>query len=409
MDTGEFKKYIKGDRIIWMVLVALSCLSLLIVYSSTGALAYRQAGGNTTHYIMRQLIYQGIGYAAIIIMLNYIPVKFYNKIANFGLIVAIAFVVLGLAIGRGGESTGRTLPLGFISFQPAELAKVAMIIWIARMLAKNQKDDNELRAAFIKIMIGVGTLCLLISLANFSSAVLLMGTAMIMMFVGRISWKYLALVFVGGIGLVLLIYFAAPLLPENGKIGRLQTVRARIERHIKGDKASEVGLTQADFAKVAIHRGGITGVGAGKSYVSNFMSAAYNDFIYSIIIEEYGLFGGVGVPLLYLIFFTRGGIIVRRCTRTYPAFLATGAVAIIILQAIINMGVSSGALPVTGQPLPWVSWGGTSQVFTALTFGLILSVSSETDQQSKQEVEENFHPEAVLADEDVLLSKDGQI
>jgi cell division protein FtsW len=405
MDTGEFKKYIKGDRIIWMVLVALSCLSLLIVYSSTGALAYRQAGGNTTYYIIRQLIYQGVGYTAIIIMLNYIPVKFYNKIANFALLVSVAFVLLGLVIGRSGESTGRTLPLGFISFQPAELAKVAIVMWVARMLAKSQKDSAQLRMAFIKIILGVGVLCLLISMANFSSAVLLMGTTLIMMFVGRIPLRYIGLVFVGGIVLVLIIYFAAPLLPEHGKFGRIQTVRARIERHIKGDKASEEGLTQADFAKVAIHRGGVLGVGAGKSYVSNFMSAAYNDFIYSIIVEEYGLIGGVGVPLLYLIFLTRGGIIVRRCTRTYPAFLATGAVAIIILQAMINMGVSSGALPVTGQPLPWVSWGGTSQVFTALTFGLILSVSSETDEQAKQEVEENFHPEAVLVDEDVLLTK----
>jgi cell division protein FtsW len=341
-------------------------------------------------------------------MLNYVPVKFYNKIANFGLLVAIAFVMLGLVIGRSGESSGRTLPIGFISFQPAELAKVALVIWVARMLANNQKDHSQLQIAFIKIILGVGILCFLISLANFSSAVLLMGTAVIMMFVGRVPLKYLGLVLLAGIGLMLLIYFAAPLLPEGGKFGRIQTVRARIERHIHGDKASEEGMTQADFAKVAIYRGGITGVGAGKSRVSNFMSAAYNDFIYSIIIEEYGIIGGVAVPLLYLIFLTRGGIIIRRCVRTYPAFLATGAVAIIILQAMINMGVSSGALPVTGQPLPWVSWGGTSQVFTALTFGLILSVSSETNLVSKEEVEENFHPDGALPDEDLLM-KNGQV
>jgi cell division protein FtsW len=406
MNTIEYKKYIKGDRIIWMVLVALSCLSLLIVYSSTGALAYRQAGGNTTYYIMRQLIYQGVGYTSVIVMLNYVPVKFYNKIANFGLLVAIAFVTLGLVIGRSGEGTGRTLPLGFISFQPAELAKVALVIWVARMLANNQRDHAQLRAAFTKIIVGVGILCALMSFANFSSAVLLMGTAFIMMFVGRVPLKYLGLVFFAGIGLIMLIYFAAPLLPDEGKFGRIQTVRARIERYIRGDKAYEEGLTQADFAKVAIYRGGITGVGAGKSRVSNFMSAAYNDFIYSIIIEEYGLIGGIAVPFFYLIFLTRGGIIIRRCTRTYPAFLATGAISIIILQAMINMGVSSGALPVTGQPLPWVSWGGTSQVFTALTFGLILSVSSETDQMAKQEVEDNFHPEGTLPDEDSLMKNE---
>lgn len=406
MNNTDFNKYLRGDRIIWIVLMALSCLSLLIVYSSTGALAYRQAGGNTTYYILRQLIYQGMGYTAIIIMLNYVPVKFYNKIANFGLIVAIAFVLLGLVIGRSGEGTGRTLPLGFISFQPAELAKVAVVIWVARMLANNQKDSSQLRNAFIKIIIGISILCVLISLANFSSAVILMGTALIMMFVGRVPLKFLGFVFLAGIGLILLIYFAAPLLPAEGKFGRIQTVRARIDRHIHGDKASEEGLTQADFAKVAIYRGGITGVGAGKSRVSNFMSAAYNDFIYSIIVEEYGLIGGMAVPLLYLIFLTRGGIIIRRCTRTYPAFLSTGAVSIIILQAMINMGVSSGALPVTGQPMPWVSWGGTSQVFTAITFGLILSVSSEIDQIAKQEVEENFHPEGTLPDEDILMKSE---
>ena len=225
------------------------------------------------------------------------------------------------------------------------------------------------------------------------------------MFVGRIPLKYLGLTMLAGIGFVLLIYFAAPLLPEKGNFGRIQTIRGRIDRHLHGEKSSVKGLTQDDFAKIAIHMGGITGVGAGKSKISNFMPAAYNDFIYSIIIEEYGLIGGIVVPLLYLIFLTRGGIIIRRCNRTFPTFLATGAVTIIILQAIINMAVSSGAIPVTGQPLPWVSWGGTSQVFTALTFGLLLSVSSETDQEAQKEVENNFNPDGVLPDEDIVLTK----
>jgi cell division protein FtsW len=403
MNTGELKKYIKGDRIIWAVLVALSCLSLLIVYSSTGALAYRQEGGNTTHYILRQLMFQSAGYGAIIIMLNYIPVKLYNRLANGAFLVAIVVVLLGLVFGRGGEGTGRTLPLGFASFQPAEVAKVAIIIWVARLLANNQKDPRLLRISSIKIIIGIGIICTLISIANFSSAVLLFGTTIVMMFVGRVHWKFLGLVFLSGVTFVVVIYFAAPHLPN---IGRLQTVRARIDRHLFGEeKIAEKGLNQDDFAMIAIHRGGIAGVGAGKSKISNFMPAAYNDFVYSIIIEEYGLIGGIIVPLLYLIFLTRGGIIIRRCNRTFPTFLATGAVTIIILQAIINMAVSSGAIPVTGQPLPWISWGGTSQVFTALTFGLLLSVSSETDQEAQDEVEHNFNPDGVIPDEDLILTK----
>jgi cell division protein FtsW len=241
-------------------------------------------------------------------------------------------------------------------------------------------------------------------MANFSSAVLLFSTAVIMMFVGRIPVKYLAIIMLAGIALVVAIYFAAPLFPQKGGLGRFLTIRNRIDRHINGEKSTVKGLSQDDFAKIAIHMGGVTGVGAGKSKISNFMPAAYNDFIYSIIIEEYGLIGGLAVPLLYLIFLTRGGIIIRRCNRTFPTFLATGAVTIIILQAIINMAVSAGAIPVTGQPLPWVSWGGTSQVFTALTFGLLLSVSSENDQEGQKEVEDNFSPEGVLPDEDIVLT-----
>ncbi len=407
MDTSELKKYIKGDKVIWMIMVALTCISLLVVYSSTGALAYRQAGGNTSHYILRQLIFQIGGYGAILIMLNYLPVKLYNKFANAAFLIAILFVCLGLVFGRGGEgSTGRTLPLGFISFQPAEIAKVAIILWVARLLANSQKDPRLLRIAFLKTIAGIGVLCLLIMMANFSSAVLLFTTAVIMMFVGRVPIKYLALVMLAGVTLVVVIYFAAPMIPQKGGLGRFMTIRNRIDRHLHGEKAAESkGLSQDDFAMIAIHRGGIIGVGAGKSKISNFMPAAYNDFIYSIIIEEYGLVGGFGITILYLIFLTRGGVIIRNSKRTFPAFLATGAVSIIILQAVINMAVSSGAIPVTGQPLPWVSWGGTSQIFTAITFGLLLSVSSETDQDSKEEVENNFSPDGVLSDDDSILAK----
>ena len=403
METGEFKKYIKGDKILWAVLVALTCISLLVVYSSTGALAYRQEGGNTSHYILRQLMFQIAGYGAIIMMLNYVPVRLYNRIANGVFFFAFIVVFAGLLFGRGGEGTGRTLSLGIASFQPAEVAKVAIVLWVARLLANSQKDPRLLNVSALKIIIGIGFLCALISLANFSSAVLLFGTTFIMMFVGRVHWKFLVSILLAGLGLVVLIYFTAPLLPN---IGRLQTVRNRIDRHIHGgEKLSEKGLTQDDFAMIAIHRGGIAGVGAGKSKISNFMPAAYNDFIYSIIIEEYGLIGGIIVPLLYLIFLTRGGITIRKCTRTFPTFLATGAVTVIILQAIINMAVSTGAIPVTGQPLPWISWGGTSQIFTAFTFGLLLSVSSETDEDAQAEVENNFNPDGILPDEDIVLSK----
>ena len=156
---------------------------------------------------------------------------------------------------------------------------------------------------------------------------------------------------------------------------------------------------------IAVHRGGIAGVGAGKSKISNFMPAAYNDFIYAIIVEEYGLIGGVIVLLLYLIFLTRGGIIIQRCNKSFPTFVATGAVTIIILQAMVNMAVSSGGIPVTGQPLPWVSLGGSSQIFTAITFGLLLSVSSESSEEAPKEEENNLIPDNVLPEEDILMTQ----
>ena len=407
MNTGELKQYIKGDKIIWVILVMLTCISLLVVYSSTGALAYRQDGGDTSHYIFRQLLYQMMGYGAILIMLNYIPVKLYNRYANAALFIALVGVCLGLIFGRGGEATGRTLRFGFISFQPAEMAKVAVVLWVARLLANNQKDPRLLRIAFFKTMMGVGALCLLIMMANFSSAVLLFLTAVIMMFVGRIPFKFLGLTILSGAMIVVVIYFAAPYMPQKAGLGRFLTIRARIDRHLQGEKAATAvkGLSQDDFAMIAIHRGGIAGVGAGKSKISNFMPAAYNDFIYSIIIEEYGLIGGAFVALLYLIFLTRGGVIIQKCKWSFSIFLATGAVTVIILQALINMSVSSGIIPVTGQPLPWISWGGTSQLFTAFTFGLLLSVSAETEQEEQEQVENNLRPDDILPNEDLLLTK----
>ena len=166
-------------------------------------------------------------------------------------------------------------------------------------------------------------------------------------------------------------------------MGRFKTIKGRIERFIHGDPNSEQGVTQADYAKLAIYSGGIFGKGPGQSDVSNYMAAAYNDFIFAIIVEEYGLIIGAGVIFLYLIFFFRGIIIVRRSRRTFPAFVVIGLSLVMVFQAMINVGVSSGVLPVTGQPLPWISLGGTSLLFTSIAFGCILSVSHQNQIDSE--------------------------
>lgn len=395
-------KYFKGDKVIWIVLMLLSLLSLLIVYSATGALAYREKSGNTMYYLVRQLFTIGAGIGVIVLMVNVIPVKMYSMAANLLLYGSILLLLMAMALKFAGviRGTGRTIPLGPLSFQPAEVAKIALIIFTAKVLSRKQKTTHDLKVAFFKIMTGTAVVCGIVLMSNFSTSALIFITIITMMFVGRIPLRYMLLVFAAGVGLVVLIYFTADLLPE--KIGRIHTIKGRIERFIHGDPNSEKGITQADYAKLAIYSGGIIGKGPGRSDVSNYMAAAYNDFIFSIIVEEYGLLGGAFVIFLYLVLFFRGIIIVRRSTRTFPAFVVIGLTVVLVYQAMINMGVSSGVLPVTGQPLPWVSLGGTSLLFTAIAFGCILSVShlNQVDQeQEEQPVQVN------IPDEDEEMKK----
>ncbi len=395
-------KLFKGDRVIWIVLMLLSLLSLLIVYSSTGALAYRVASGNTFYYLIRQIFFLGAGIGIIILMVNVLPVKLYSIIANYLLYVSVVLLALTVVLKFAGiiGGSGRTLNLGFISFQPAELAKISLILYSAKILGKRQKTKEDLITAFKKIMFFTVIVCGLIFISDFSTSALLFAAVMTMMFVGRIPMKYLLLVIVTGIVLLTAIYFVAD--NWTNAPARVHTIQGRIERFLNDDPGSEKGITQADYAKLAIYSGGILGKGPGQSDVSNYMAAAYNDFIFAIIVEEYGLIIGVGVMFLYLIFFFRGIIIVRRANRTFPAFVVIGLTLVLVYQAMINIGVSSGVLPVTGQPLPWISLGGTSLLFTSIAFGCILSVSYQN--QVNREIKEQ--PVQVNApDEDYEMEK----
>jgi cell division protein FtsW len=381
----------------WMVIFILSFLSLLIVYSSTGALAFRRANGDTTRYFIRQVIFQLWGILIILIMIRNVSVNLYNKYANLAMVAAMVCILAGIVIGRG---SGRTIPLGLFSFQPAELAKVALIVWVARILSKMGDSEKSKRLVFSKIMLGVGILALLLLIVNFSSSVLILSTAFIMMFVGQVPGRYLTGIFIVAAILFASTFMMRKFIPEAIYDGsRLETVFNRVDRFISGkDPKREEGLTQDEFAKIAIFKGGFLGVGAGKGDISNRMSAAYNDFVFAIIVEEYGLLGAGIIILLYLVFLTRGLMIIKACKRTFPLFLATGAVTMILMQALVNMGVSAGAIPVTGQPLPWISWGGTSQLFTAVIFGFLLSVSAENQagiakQETSPPVEEDEFPE----------------
>ena len=379
-------KIFKGDRVLWVVLIFLSLISLLIVYSATGRLAYREAGGNTGYFLIRQLVFILIGFGVMAFLVNIIPVKFYSYMAPLLLVVTIGALLAAIIQYKltPAKPTSRSLDLGFLSFQPAELAKISLMMFVAKVLAKRQKSEEDLRKAFFWVMGASGVVCGIIFYGDISTSALIFGSVMVLMLIARIPWKYLLLTVGTGLALLLLIYFSAGYLPDWA--GRVHTFKERIDDFIYGDDQAELGTTQADYAKLAIYEGGMFGKGPGRSEVRNYMEAAYNDFIYAIIIEEYGMVGGIFVAFLFLILLYRGVAIVRRSDRTYPAFLTAGLVILIVFQATINMAVSVGAAPVTGQPLPWISMGGTSMLFTAVSFGAILSVSYH-NQRSKKVVE----------------------
>lgn len=395
---------LKGDRGIWMVLIILSLFSLLVVYSSTGSLAYRQMGGNTFFYLFKQFVMILLGFGVITLVVNYIPVKYMSIFSPIMLVISFAFIVIALVLKVGTEATGRTFSLGPISFQPAELAKISLVLFVSRLLANNQDQNNKpSRKTFFMILGISGLICLVISLANFSTAVLLFVTIMVLMFVGRVPIKFLLATIGGGITVVVLIYF----LSAHIDLGRFDTVHGRIDRFLHGDPNSAIGMTQADYAEMAIYHGGQLGRGPGGSEVRNHMAAAYNDFIFAILVEEYGWISFI-VVLAYVIFASRAAIIINQSKRTFPAFMVSGLSTLIVLQALINMGVSVGLLPVTGQTLPWVSMGGTSTLFTAFSLGCILRVSyqnklEKTDSQPVNETENN------IPDEDQAFAEVGAI
>ena len=377
-------KIVKGDRIIWVILVFLSLASLLIVYSATGRLAYRQAGGNTGYYLIRQIVFILIGFGLMAFLVNIIPVKFYSWIAPLLLMVTVLALFAAIVQYKLDPSkpTPRSLDLGFISFQPAELAKLALMMFVAKVLGKRQKTKKDLKKAF-KWVMGVSMgICGIIFYGDISTSALIFGSVMVLMLIARIPIRLLLLPVFAGLALMTLVYFTADFMPAWA--GRVHTFKERIDDFIYGDDHAVLGTTQADYAKLAIYEGGMFGKGPGGSEVSNYMEAAYNDFIYSIIIEEYGWMGGITIAMLYLIFLYRGVVIVRRSNRTFPAFLTAGLVLLLVFQSIINMAVSVGVFPVTGQPMPWVSMGGTSTLFTAISFGVILSVSYQNHKSNEQ-------------------------
>ncbi|MFC2138168.1 FtsW/RodA/SpoVE family cell cycle protein [Bacteroidota bacterium] len=379
------KRYVKGDRIIWIVIITLSLISLLAVYSSTGTLAYKYQGGNTIYYFFKHAIFLFMGLLVIFIT-HLIPYKYYSWLSQVFLLITIPLLIFTLVMGTSLNQAARwvTIPgLGF-TIQTSDFAKLALIMYIARVLSLKQDKVDNFKEAFIPIIVPVIIVCGLILPANFSTAAILFITSIIIMFVGRIKFKFLALLMLTGIICLGIFVGIALLVNSEGRIG---TWKNRIEHYVSGDSE---GNYQVEQAKIAITNGGILGKGPGNSMQRNYLPHPYSDFIYAIIIEEYGITGGVLVLFLYLYLLFRAGVIVRKSIRSFPAFLAIGLSISLVFQAMVNMGVAVNLFPVTGQTLPLVSMGGTSMLFTSIALGIILSISRSNQLQEEQEsLEEN--------------------
>ncbi len=379
MHVNWLDKYFRGDRTIWMIVFFLSLFSLVAVYSSTGTLAYRYKSGNTEYYLMKHLfiLVFGIGlmYAAHLVKYTY-----YSRMSQIALLLAIPLLALTLIMGTNLNEASRwlTLPGINLSFQTSDLAKLALIMFVARMLSRKQENIKDFKTAFIPIMVPVIIVCGLILPANFSTAAVLFATCCALMFIGRINMKYILIM--GLIGVVCVsIFIGIALLSKSS--GRVGTWIARIENFVKGD---DQGNYQTQQAKIAIATGGLVGKFPGHSTQKNFLPHPYSDFIYAIIIEEEGSLGGIFIIFLYILLFLRVIRFLKHSPMAFGTLLAVGCTFSLVFQAMINMAVAVNLFPVTGQPLPMLSMGGTSIWFTSIAIGIVLSVSRQVEKEKKE-------------------------
>ena len=387
----------KGDKVIWAIVVLLAMVSLLVVYSSTGSLAYKMYKGNTEVYLFKQVAFIVIG-LMIIYFAHRVNYTIYSRVSLILFLLVIPLLVYTLLFGVRLNEGSRwiRLPIINLTFQTSDLARLALFMYISRLLSKKQDVIKDFKKGFLPIIIPVGIICVLIAPANLSTALLVGATSLLLMFIGRVSMKHLLLVIgVAMIPVLLLIMAAmfqhssddAPRAKTEHKsrlMGRVNTWINRVENFMYGGSIKEAADDEDNYqvnqAKIAISKGGVFGMGPGNSETRNFLPHPYSDFIYAIIIEEYGLVGGALIIFVYLLFLFRCIRLFRRCPYAFCAFLALGLSFTLVIQAIANMAVNVNLVPVTGVTLPLVSMGGSSFLFTCLSIGIILSVARNVEQ-----------------------------
>lgn len=383
MEKGWLTRTFKGDRAIWGLVVLFMIYSLLAVYSSSVGVAFRNYGGNTTYFLRSQFIMLLLS-LIIIVVVSYLPYRIYFSMAGLFLIISAGLLVLTLAFGARVNEATRWLVIPGTGFrlQTSDVAKVALVIYLARTLAKYQGELNNFMLITKFFMLPIAVICALIMPENLSTAMMIFGISMVILFIGRVPLKYLlAYTGMAVAGVVMFALVLTWVTDDN----RVQVWKNRIEHYFSGEPDAD-GDYQANQAKIAISTGGLFGKAPGRSTQRNMLPQSNSDFIFAIIIEEYGLFlGAIPLILAYLILLFRGVTIAKKCETAFPAFLVLGLIVMIVIQAFMNMLVAVGLFPVTGQTLPMVSWGRTSVLMMSFSIGVILSISRVVNAKIKKE------------------------
>ncbi|RKD13324.1 cell division protein FtsW [Pelobium manganitolerans] len=380
----------KGDRWIWIIIIFLSLISVLAVYSATGTLAYKRGVGSES-LMLKHLLFIVIGFVLIYLahLLNY---RYYAGISKVLMVVTIPLLLYTLVFGSHVNDASRwiAIPGTGLTFQTSDLAKLALITFLARTLTKKQENIKDVRKAFIPIMGSVCLVFILIGLANLSTALMLFGVSILLLLIGRISMKQIAIVCVGGAALLTILVLFGP---------RRETYKSRIKAYFNPEMQHSDKTYQQDQAKIAVASGGVFGKGPGNSTQRNFLPHPYSDFIFAIIVEEYGMFGGFIIVVLYVILMYRIIKIVTQAPKAFGALLAAGLGFSLTIQALANMAVAVNLFPVTGVPLPLVSMGGTSILFTSVAFGIILSVSKDIEEHKAESAANSTKEEKIIVGE----------
>lgn len=394
-NTNNLISKTKGDKVIWALVILLTLVSLLAVYSATGSLAYKNYRGNTEIYLFKQIAFILVG-IMVIYFAHLVNYTFYSKVAKIAFLLSLPLLFYTLFFGVKMNEGSRwiRLPLINMTLQTSDFARLALFMFLARLLSKKQDVIKDFKKGFLPVIIPVAVTCLLIAPANLSTALLLGASCLLLLFIGRVSTKHILMTI--GIALIPILFLISAAVIRHGQtkndevvvakkssstlFGRVDTWIGRMESFIYGSKDIDDDAYQTTQAKIAISKGGVFGVGPGNSTTRDYLPQAYNDFIYAIIIEEYGLMGGAFIMFIYLVFLYRCIRIFKKCPFAFGAFLALGLSFTLAIQAVANMAVTVNLFPVTGVTLPLVSMGGTSFIFTCLAIGIILSVARNVEQ-----------------------------